>query len=235
VRRDPVLEAYHLQRFLLEHFPQGSEVPPGQDVIEPAELPMAPVPAFSIDDATTTEIDDAFSVRPRAAGGWEIGVHIAAPALAIAPGSPLDTSASARLSTVYMPGAKITMLPEAVIERYTLSEQRIVPTVSLYLELGPDLRLLGTRSAVEKVHVAANLRHDAPRSSQRGVPAAGGRIFLRRGPEAALDWPACWRPAAAGRTTSARSTWTTASTWRTTACASCSASAVSLSTRWCLS
>jgi exoribonuclease-2 len=184
----PSSEAYHLQRFLLEQFPQGIEAPAAQEAFEPAELPMAPVQAFSIDDATTTEIDDAFSVRPRPAGGWEIGVHIAAPALAVAPGSSLDVSASARLSTVYMPGAKITMLPEAVIERYTLSEQRIVPTVSLYLELGSDLRLLGTRSAVEKVRVAANLRHDALEAQFNEESLAAGRQDFPFAAELKLLW-----------------------------------------------
>ncbi len=184
----PSSEAYHLQRFLLEHFPQGIEAPAAQEQIEPVELPMPPVQAFSIDDATTTEIDDAFSVRPRPAGGWEIGVHIAAPALAIAPGSALDVSASTHLSTVYMPGAKITMLPEAVIEGYTLSEQRVVPTVSLYLELGPDLRLLGTRSAVEKVRVAANLRHDALEEQFNEESLAAGRQDFPFAAEMKLLW-----------------------------------------------
>ena len=156
----PSSEHYHLQRFLLEYFPGGAEAPLGQEVSVPEDLPLAPVEAFSIDDSTTTEIDDAFSVRSLAAGGWEIGVHIAAPALAFAPGSPLDEVAATRLSTVYMPGGKITMLPKAVIERYTLAQGRTVPAVSLYLQLGPDLRLHGTRSAVEQVKIVANLRHD---------------------------------------------------------------------------
>jgi len=155
----PSSEQYHLQRFLLEYFPTGAPAPSPQPVSVPDGLPVAPATAFSIDDITTTEIDDAFSVRPLAAGGWEVGIHIAAPALAFAPGSPLDEVAATRLSTVYMPGGKITMLPEAVIERYTLAQGRSVPAVSLYLQLGPDLRLLGTRSAVEQVDIAANLRH----------------------------------------------------------------------------
>jgi exoribonuclease-2 len=184
----PSSEAYHLQRFLLEHFPQGTEPPAADQLSEPGELPLAPVEAFSIDDTTTTEIDDAFSVRPRSAGGWEIGVHIAAPALAIAPGSPLDAAAAARLSTVYMPGAKITMLPEAVIERYTLSEQRIVPTVSLYLELAPDLRMLATRSAVERVRVAANLRHDALEEKFNEESLAAGRQDFPFAAELKLLW-----------------------------------------------
>jgi exoribonuclease-2 len=177
-----------LQRFLLEYFPEGIEASLAQDMTEPTELPPAPVEAFSIDDVTTTEIDDAFSVRALPAGGWEIGVHIAAPALAIPPGSPLDVTASSRLSTVYMPGGKITMLPGAVIERYTLSEGRVVPAVSLYLELGPDLRLLATRSVVEKVRVVANLRHDALEEQFNEESLAAGRQDFPFAAELKLLW-----------------------------------------------
>ncbi len=158
----PSSRDYHLNRFLLEHFPAGrgfTEADAGEPPLLP-DLPVAEAEAFSIDDITTTEIDDAFSVRALPAGGWEIGVHIAAPALAIAPDSPLDREAAARLSTVYMPGDKITMLPEAVVERYTLAEGRCVPALSLYLDVAPDLRVRGTRSVVEQVRIAANLRHD---------------------------------------------------------------------------
>jgi len=151
---------YHLNRFLLEYFPGGKASRVADAAESPAELPLAPAAAFSIDDITTTEIDDAFSVRPLPAGGWEIGVHIAAPALGIAPGSPLDVEAASRLSTVYMPGDKITMLPAAVVDRYTLGEGRTAPALSLYLDVAADLRVRGTRSAVEQVKIAANLRHD---------------------------------------------------------------------------
>ena len=151
---------YHLNRFLLEHFPTGKDSRVTDAAQLPTELPLAPAAAFSIDDITTTEIDDAFSVRPLPAGGWEIGVHIAAPALGTPPDSPLDAEAASRLSTVYMPGDKITMLPAAVIERYTLAEGRMAPALSLYLDVAADLRVRGTRSAVEQVKIAANLRHD---------------------------------------------------------------------------
>jgi exoribonuclease-2 len=72
--------------------------------------------AFSIDDAATTEIDDAFSLQVLPGLGWQVGIHIAAPTLGMAPGSPLDAIARDRLSTVYLPGSKITMLPDAVVE-----------------------------------------------------------------------------------------------------------------------
>ncbi len=157
----PSSHDYHLNRFLLENFPHGLEAPGPHDLTPLPDLPLAATAAFSIDDVTTTEIDDAFSVRDLPEGGWEIGVHIAAPALGIAPGSNLDEEAGQRLSTVYMPGSKITMLPQAVVEAFTLAEGRTVPAVSLYLDVAADLRLRGTRTAVERVRIAANLRHDS--------------------------------------------------------------------------
>ncbi len=93
------------------------------------DLPLADVRAFSIDDASTTEVDDAFSVRELPNGNYEVGVHIAVPALGIARGSPLDALARSRLSTVYMPGRKITMLPDDVVDAFTLAEGRIAPRV----------------------------------------------------------------------------------------------------------
>jgi exoribonuclease-2 len=150
---------YHLGRFLFEYFPQGTDFPACAAPAEHPELPVSEVRAFSIDDAHTTEIDDAFSVVPLADGGMRVGIHIAAPGLGIAPDSDLGKVARNRLSTVYMPGRKITMLPEAVVERYTLAEGNTVPVVSLYLDVAPDLALRGHETKLEQVPVAANLRH----------------------------------------------------------------------------
>ena len=90
---------YHLKRFLHEFFPQGTAFPAHEVPPVPGDLPMAPVAAFSLDDVGTTEIDDAFSLERRG-GSLRVGIHIAAPALGIAPGSELDRVARERLSTV---------------------------------------------------------------------------------------------------------------------------------------
>ncbi len=152
---------FHWRRFLFEQFPKGTgfptlDVPPVTD-----ELPLAPVRAFSIDDSSTTEIDDALSVTGLGTGTVVLGIHIAAPGLAIAPDSALDRLARERLSTVYMPGWKLTMLPPTVVAAYTLDEGRDCPAVSLYVTLDEatlEVRERATR--VERVTVAANLRHD---------------------------------------------------------------------------
>ena len=185
----PSTHDYHLGRFLFEFFPESkggtgfpyyepprpigaqrltsSPLPreggrgdgsPDSDAEGP-ELARAQVQAFSVDDAHTTEIDDAFSVTAKAEGGWRIGIHIAAPGLGFAPDSDLGRIARERLSTVYMPGRKITMLPEDVVEHFTLAAGHAVVAVSLYLDLAADYRLLGHETLMERVPIVANLRH----------------------------------------------------------------------------
>lgn len=156
-----IKSAYHLhyKRFLHEQFPKGTGFPVLDAPGLPTDLPKAGVRAFSIDDANTTEIDDALSVTRLPGIGSRIGIHIAAPALAIAHGSPLDGVARARLSTVYMPGNKITMLPDAVVQNYTLAGGVDCPAVSLYLTVDDQFEVISSESCIELVHIAANLRH----------------------------------------------------------------------------
>ena len=156
----PSSHDYHYNAFLAQAFPKGVEFPAWGTLPALPELPPANARAFSIDDHTTTEIDDAFSVRELANGHHEIGVHIAAPALSIARGTPLDAIARERLSTVYMPGRKITMLPEPAIRAFTLSAGQTSPALSLYVEVKPDGTLVRHETRVNRVSIAANLRLD---------------------------------------------------------------------------
>ncbi len=152
---------FHWQRFLFEHFPKGTGFPDLQAPPVADELPLAAVQAFSVDDSSTTEIDDALSVQGLGSGEVTLGIHIAAPALAIQPGSPIDEVARQRLSTVYMPGHKVTMLPDAVVQTYTLEAGGPRPALSLYLTFNEaDLTLLRHESRIEQVPITHNLRHD---------------------------------------------------------------------------
>ena len=152
---------FHWQRFLFENFPKGTGFPPLAAPVLPQDLPLAAVQAYSIDDSQTTEIDDALSVQGLGSGTVVLGIHIAAPALAMQPGDALDDVARDRLSTVYMPGYKITMLPDAVVQACTLAAGQAVPAVSLYVTLHEaTLAIQGSETRIERVPIAANLRHD---------------------------------------------------------------------------
>jgi exoribonuclease-2 len=153
----PSTHDYHFNRFLSEAFPKGSAFPDWGALPAPPELPRADVRAFSIDDATTTEIDDAFSVRELPNGNIEIGIHIACPALAMPRGGALDAIARARLSTVYMPGRKLTMLPEPAVAAFTLKEGTAAPALSLYVETDPAGAPVAHATRLNLVPIAANL------------------------------------------------------------------------------
>jgi len=145
-------------------------------------LPLADVEAFSIDDSTTTEIDDALSIKSLADCTTRVGIHISAPALGIAVDSPLDIEAMHRLSTVYMPGHKITMLPEATIRPFSLDAGEIKPVLSLYLHVGADLTILQRDSKVERIKIADNLRHDTlePFFNESTLDADSGHPYWSR-------------------------------------------------------
>ena len=153
--------AFHWQRFLFEWFPKGTGFAPVAAPEPPQDLPLASVAAYSIDDSQTTEIDDALSVQGLGSGRVTVGIHIAAPGLAIAPDDALDALARQRLSTVYLPGHKITMLPPEVVQAYTLDAQRANPALSLYVSYDEaTLEVLGKETRLERVQVAINFRHD---------------------------------------------------------------------------
>ena len=152
---------FHWRRFLFEMFPKGTAFPALQAPAIKEALPLSEALAFSIDDSATTEIDDALSVQGLCSGTVVFGIHIAAPGLAITPDSAIDKVARERLSTVYMPGYKLTMLPDDVVQAYTLLEGRECPAVSLYVTFDEaTLEVKSSETKLERVAIAANLRHD---------------------------------------------------------------------------
>ena len=158
--------AYHQGMFLKAHFPSGAahqqNLGVNQEVYAAAvaELPLADVKAFSIDDSGTTEIDDALSVTELADGRYRVGIHIAAPGLVIAKDDPLDQVARSRMSTVYFPGDKITMLPDSVISQFSLDEGAPRPALSIYVDIDAEglLSRDSLQMRAEMVPMAANLR-----------------------------------------------------------------------------
>jgi exoribonuclease-2 len=170
-------EDYFRRRFAFEHFPRGTGFPPAEAIAAPADLVEARVAAFSIDDFETTEIDDAFSVERLADGAVLVGIHIAAPSLFFDRTHPLEEIARERLSTVYFPGGKITMLPERAVDAATLGAGRRVPAASLYLRVDPaTFEVTAADSRLEWVRIESNLR--LGELDQRMTPAAleAGRI-----------------------------------------------------------
>ena len=152
------LPQYLLDAFEMKHYPQGA-VLAEMEVAPPPELPQADVAAFSIDDESTTEVDDALSLTDLGNGLKRVGIHIAAPSLAIEPGSAIEKTVMNRLSTAYFPDGKITMLPENWISAFSLDEGAYRPAVSIYFDVDAEFNLVGEPvNKIEAVNIAENLR-----------------------------------------------------------------------------
>ncbi|MBB2932611.1 ribonuclease catalytic domain-containing protein [Paraburkholderia silvatlantica] len=184
--------ALHEARFLADFFPHGTGFPPVEVGTLPEDLPAAAehVQAFSIDDVTTTEIDDAFSIEHLADGRVRIGIHIAAPALGIRRGDTADTIARTRLSTVYMPGDKITMLPDDFVDAFTLKEGGLRPALSLYCIVNRETQeIVATETRAERVFVKSNLRHNTLDEVVTEETLAAGTGEYPHKDDIAVLWP----------------------------------------------
>lgn len=148
------IEELMTTNFIRHYFPQGTELADITINDHSEDIPLNDtIKVFSIDDSNTTEIDDAFSVE-KTNDGWRIGIHISAPSL----NKELLSIASSRISTVYYPGHKITMLPEQIISHYSLDQGKELPVVSIYFTIDNQMTVVSHESKLERVKVNDNLR-----------------------------------------------------------------------------
>ncbi len=184
----PDSHAYHLGRFLHEFPPHGAAFPEHSPPQPAWNLPLAGASAFSIDDAGTTEIDDAFSVEPLSEELLRIGIHIAVPALGIEPGSTLEGIARERLSSAYFPDRKFTMLPADATRVFSLEAGTERPCVSLYVDVArADRSVRASHSRIERIAIAANLRLGELEPLNAALPA-GERVGVAFEDELGTLW-----------------------------------------------
>ena len=165
--------------FEIKYFPKGTGFP-DLALPEMPDLPKADVTAFSIDDESTTEVDDALSLTDLGNGTKRVGIHIAAPSLAIKPGDKMEKNIMERLSTVYFPGGKITMLPENWIAAFSLDAGAYRPAVSIYFDVDGEFNVGAPTCKIEAVNIAENLRIQAIEphfNAETGLDEAGEMMF----------------------------------------------------------
>ena len=165
--------------FEIKYFPKGTGFP-NLPLPEMPDLPKADVTAFSIDDESTTEVDDALSLTDLGNGSKRVGIHIAAPSLAIKQGDKMEKNIMERLSTVYFPGGKITMLPENWIAAFSLDAGAYRPAVSIYFDVDSGFNVGEPTCKIEAVNIAENLRIQTIEphfNAETGLDEAGEMMF----------------------------------------------------------
>lgn len=94
-------------------------------------LDLTHLKVCTIDDESTTEIDDGLSVEYLEDGRAKIWVHIADPTRLVEPGDELDLEARRRSTSLYLPTGMVSMFPpELATGPMSLVEGKICSTLS---------------------------------------------------------------------------------------------------------
>ncbi|MEH2325683.1 MAG: ribonuclease R family protein [Nostoc sp.] len=114
-------------------------------------LDLTHLKVYTIDDETTTEIDDGLSWEVLPDGQERLWVHIADPTRWLVPEDELDLEARKRGSTVYLPTGMIPMFPEVLATGpMSLIQGRVCCALSFGI-------ILGTSGGVEDYSIHTSL------------------------------------------------------------------------------
>lgn len=109
---------------------------------------------ITVDDAETTDIDDALSWETTPAGGTRLWIHIADPAEFVLPDTPLDHEAARRFTSIYLCEGKIEMLPSKLAQDLCSLVQgvpRLALTVEVEFDAQAQLLNFGIRESLIQV------------------------------------------------------------------------------------
>lgn len=119
------------------------------------------LPAISIDDEDTVEIDDALTIREDA-GQYVVGIHIADVSPFVARGDELDIEALRRASTIYLPNRAVRMLPESLsTDLASLKHGADRHAFTVEVRFDADFRRLDHRIVLSTIHVRERLTYEA--------------------------------------------------------------------------
>ena len=152
-------------------YPKRLGVPLSAPLTHLPELPeedrvdLTHLPAFAIDNAWTTDPDDALSLE----GPNRLWVHVADVAALVLPDSPADLEARNRAANLYLPEMTVPMLPAEASERLALGIGDVSPALSFGLNLDSEGGILGIEIVPSWVRVsrlsyeqAEDMLHDLP-------------------------------------------------------------------------
>jgi exoribonuclease-2 len=125
-----------------------------------ARLDYQEAAAFTIDDEDTREIDDALTLR-REGDEIIVGIHIADVSAFVTKDDILDSEASRRSSTIYLPSISVRMFPQR-LSTDLASLRAGVPRPAFTVEVRFDLQgnRIGYRITLSTINVRRRLSYD---------------------------------------------------------------------------
>jgi len=162
-RVDPSLDRFLVMSGIDPHFPKpvldtAQQLAPF--VPGPARMDYQDVPAFSIDDEDTREVDDALTVK-RSESEILVGIHIADVSAFVTKDDLIDAEASERSSTIYLPAITVCMLPEKLsTDLVSLSAAVPRPAFTVEVRFDEQGHRLGYRIALTTIQVGKRFSYD---------------------------------------------------------------------------
>lgn len=146
---------------------------------------------YTIDDASTRDIDDALSVEFWSDDAVKLWIHIADPSCWVQWGDPLDLEARKRGTSVYLPERVIPMFPpELSTGPMSLVQGEVRPALSFGILLGSDGQIRDSEICLSQIKVTYRLTYeDADEMLELGAEAQLTAIAR------AAQWRYGWRMA----------------------------------------
>jgi len=133
--------------------------PPFLDL--PLRRDLTHLHTYTIDDASTRDIDDALSVEFESDDEVKLWIHIADPSCWVRWGDPLDLEARKRGTSVYLPERVIPMFPsELSTGPMSLVQGEVRPALSFGIRLGSDGAVRDYEICLSQIRVNYRLTYD---------------------------------------------------------------------------
>ncbi|MBU1070178.1 RNB domain-containing ribonuclease [Myxococcota bacterium] len=133
----------------------------------------------TIDDEETRDIDDAVSLVTRPDGCIEVRVHIADPGAGLEVGSPIETEARVRATSIYLPTRRIPMMPETISEfGFSLIAGEPRAVLTYVAVINPDGEVVASHIEAGAIRVSNRLSYDEADASLGGSRSLGEDVDL---------------------------------------------------------
>lgn len=178
------------RRQIPTQFPEDVEAAVAEVIENPPEdksdrLDLTHLKVYTVDSASTREIDDGISCETLEDGRQKLWIHIADPTRWLTPGDALETEARKRCTTVYLPTGVIPMFPfelaagpmslvqgetccalsfgillkeDGEVEDYSIAPSIVKPTYRLTYEDVDEMLELGIEAEPELMAIAAQAK-----------------------------------------------------------------------------
>ena len=115
---------------------------------------------FTIDEASTVDIDDGLSVK-RTPTGYEVGIHIADAAALVPVVGLIEDAARERMTSLYLPEATLPMLPRQLSEAAgSLVAGALRPAITLLAQFNDTFELEGWELCRSLVRTTCRLSYE---------------------------------------------------------------------------